>query len=99
MSLFESGSYHINPVSGEREIFVNFLLWSQLSIIDVISFCARMICFSNGISSIVASQMKVCSGIMVTSWLSSLPWSALGGLDSKSATTWLLPGICLILKL
>ena len=99
MSLCDFGSCHINPGSGADEVFISLCLWSQLSIIDVISFCACTICFSSVILSVVASRMNVCSGIMVTSWLSSLPWLASGGCDNKSAVTCLLLGTCFISKL
>ena len=41
---------------------------------------------------------KVNSGIIVISWLSSLPLSAPGGLDRASAAVCELPGVCWRIK-
>jgi hypothetical protein len=56
------------------------------------------------ISRLSSSDNRACltnslSGRTTTSWLSSVPMSAPGGLDSMSAAAWIFPGTCFITKL
>jgi hypothetical protein len=55
---------------------------SHCSMSDTCSACTSVIwCFSNPGESASNTLMKACSGIMVMSWLFSLPSSVPGGLD------------------
>ena len=57
-------------------------------------FCAQVIrCSIDPGESSSAIRMKAVSGIIVISWLSFLPSSAPGGLDSASAAMCTFPGV------
>ena len=59
---------------------------SHCSISNMCSACTLVIwCSNDPGGSASKTLMKACSGIMVMSWLSSLPSSALDGLDRASA--------------
>ena len=59
---------------------------SHCSMSSVCSACVSVIrCSNEPGESVSKTLMKACSGIMVISWLSSLPLSVPGGLDRASA--------------
>jgi hypothetical protein len=61
--------------------------------------CVSMIqCFKELDESASNTLMNACSNIIVISWLSSLPLSALGGLNSASAAVCVFLGMCLRMK-
>ena len=60
---------------------------SHYSMSGACSAYISVIWCSNELGELASKTLiKVCSGVMVMSWLSSLPSSALGGLDRASAT-------------
>ena len=68
---------------------------SHCSMSGACSACTLVIqCSSEPGESALKTLMKVCSGIMVMSWLSSLPSSALGGLDRVLAAVCVFLGTC-----
>jgi hypothetical protein len=72
---------------------------SHYFISDVSSVCILVIqCSSEPGESVLKTLMNACSGIIIMSWLSSLPLSALGGLDKALAAVWVFPGTCSRMK-
>ena len=56
-------------------------------------------CFDDSGSVVMWAVLMKSFGLRrVWSWLSSSPWSELGGRDSLSARVLIFPGICLMMK-
>jgi hypothetical protein len=58
----------------------------------MVRFCSSVVVGS----IMVVAWMNFDGGSIVICWLSSSPWSALGGRDRASAVTFVFPGMCWI---